>query len=328
MKRAKQNPLVSIIVPVYNAEMYLEQCVDSLLQQTYQNVEIILVDDGSTDRSGNMCDIYAEKESRVKVYHQENSGQAVARNVALTVAEGDYVIYVDSDDYVRIDYVEKLLELVFEYRVDIIQCYAQKFWENGKAETLKIKENKVQIYTASEALREFCYQRKFYAGPCAKIIRKELMEGLEFPSNMGYEDLAIMYRLIGKASRIALAPEVMYFYRQHINSTMHTVFSDKKVDRIRIAEEMKSYIEQNYPENRQAMKTRYLLANLQLLMDLPYEKKYKELRQQIQNNIKSVRKDVMKDEISKRSIRIMALVSYLGMPSLMILGRVYKMVFS
>ncbi len=321
-------PLVSIIVPAYNVEKYIKRCMDTLLNQSYENIEIILVDDGSIDNSAYLCDEYAKLDSRIKVYHQNNSGQAVARNFALTVAQGEYIAYVDCDDYLHKDYIKKLLNMQKIYKADIVQCYAQKFWDDGKIEKLSIPENKEKTYTASSALKEFCYQRKFYAAPWAKIIRRELMEGLQFPPNMGYEDMAIMYQLIGKAKKIVLLPEILYFYRQHYASTMHTEFSDKKVDRIRLAEKLKEYIEDYFPENSLAVKTRYLLANLQLLMDLPYSKKYRELCRQVQDNIKSVRRAVIMDRESKTSIRLMALTSYFGMPVLMLLGRIYKKVFS
>ena len=322
----EQMPLVSIIVPAYNVEHYIKKCMQSLLKQTYQNIEIILVDDGSTDKTLEICSKYSEKDARVRVYHQKNSGQAVARNFAFSVAQGEYIIYVDSDDYVSIKYVEKLLDQALKYQADIVECYAQKFWNGGKKGRFKIEHQEIKVYSASKALEEFCYQRKFNAAPWAKIIRKELLNDLPFPSNTGYEDMAIMYRLIGKAKRIVLLPEVLYFYRQHDGSTMHTDFSDKKVDRIRIAEKFKYYIEENYPENIKAMKTRYLLAQLQLLMDLPYNKEYSKLRKQIKDNIKLIRLDVIKDSKSKTNIRLMAVTSYLGMPMLMGLGRLYKKV--
>lgn len=320
--------LVSVIVPAYNVEKYIDKCMRTLLGQTYRNIEIILIDDGSTDNTPRICDEYAKRDNRIKVYHQENKGQADARNFALTVARGSHIVYADSDDYLSLNCIEKLVWLSQKYNADIVQCCAQKFWEDGKKEKIELDGMDVKVYTASEALKEFCYQRKFYAGPWAKLIQRELMEGLQFPVNTGYEDMAIMFHLIGKAKKIVLLPEVMYFYRQHYASTMHTKFSDKKVDRIRLAEELKEYIETYYPENTQAVKTRYLLANLQLLMDLPYDKAHMALRNQVRENIHSVRLDVIMDKESKKSIRLMAATSYLGIHVLMRLGRLYKKVFS
>lgn len=321
-------PLVSVIIPAYNVEAYLDKCMQSLLNQTYSKIEIILVDDGSIDKTAMMCEQYAEADTRVKVYHQVNSGQAVARNFAYTVSKGEYILYADSDDWLDLRQIEVLMGQVLTAGADIVQCYAQKFWDDGKQEKIDTSSLKVETYTASEALEEFCYQRKFYAAPWAKVIRRELLDGLQYPPNTGYEDMAIMYRLLGRAKKIILVPEVLYFYRQHKASTMHTNFSDKKVDRIRIAEQFKTYIEKNFPELSTAVKTRYLLANLQLLMDLPFSKEYRDLQVCVKKNIKSARKTVIFDKKSKLSLRGMAVFSYLGMPVLMLLGRMYKKIYS
>lgn len=315
--------LVSIIVPVYNAEEYLDQCMKTLLNQTYENIEIILVDDGSTDLSGKKCDEYAFIDRRIKVYHQRNGGQAAARNFAFSMASGDYILYVDSDDYISLNQVEKLLSISIEYDADIVQCYYTKF--GNKIKRTKVKETgKVIEYTASKALEEFCYQGKISPSPWGKLIRRDVMVDVCFPTGIGYEDMAVMYVILGKTKKIVLLPEILYFYRQHHASTMHIAFSDKKIDRIRIAEELKNYIDTYFPENSKAVKTRYLLANFQLLMDLPYGRKYKNLRKTINYNIKRVRFEVLKDRQSKFSIKLMILASYLGIATLMCLGRLYK----
>lgn len=317
------HPLVSIIIPVYNTEKYLEQCLDSIIYQTYKEIEIVLVDDGSTDGSYKICEEYACNDKRIKLYRQKNTGQAAARNNGIFHSNGEYILYADSDDYVNLNYVESLVSIAQEYKADLVQCYAEKFWENGKREKIKIADD-IVAYTASQALEEFCYQRKFSASPWGKLIRKKIMDSLEFPVGMGYEDMAIMYKVIGKAKKIVLYPKVLYYYRQHKSSTMHASFSDKKVDRIRVAEQLKQYIDVNFPENSKAVKTRYLLANLQLLMDLPYRKDYKEIRNMVRDNIRSVRWTVVHDDKSKNGIKVMAVASYLGIPIIMLMGRVYK----
>lgn len=323
-QKNQELPLVSVIVPVYNVELYLRQCLDSILAQTYKNLEIILVDDGSTDQSGKICDEYAKMDDRVVSYHQKNTGQASARNYGMTKMNGEYVAFIDSDDYVVPDYINKMMEISVEYDADLVQGLMQRFWDDGRIENAKVESKEIEQYSASTALREFCYQRKFMPSPWCKLIKTHLISDLEFPVGMGYEDLAIMYKLIGNAKRVVLVPEILYFYRQHSSSTMHNSFSDKKIDRIIIADQLKEYIDINFSENSMAVKSRYLLANLQLLMDIPFDKKYNKLRRQIQDNIMSVRKIVIRDSDSKTSIRIMAMATYLGLPVLMCLGRMYK----
>lgn len=320
--------LVSIIIPVYNVCQYLECCLQSVLKQTYHNIEIILVDDGSTDGSGDLCDEYARKDTRIITIHQDNQGQAAARNKAFSVSKGAFIVYIDSDDYVSKNYVELLVKFVIEKDADIVQCEMRKFRSEAQIKDVaRTGEINIEVYTASTALEEFCYQRKFYAGPCCKIIRREILDDIPFPEDMGYEDMAIMFRLLGKAKKIILLPRIMYYYRQHNKSTMHNRFSDKKIDRIRIAEQLKEYIETYYPENIQAMKSRYLLAQLQLIMELPFDKKYDELRKCVKDNIHITRKDVIQDKKAKKSLRAMACASYGGIYLLMFLGRVYRVIF-
>lgn len=320
--------LISIIIPIYNTDIYLQNCLDSICDQTYQNLEIILVDDGSTDHSGMIIDSYAEKDKRIVVVHQENRGQAAARNRAFLLSKGEFIVYIDSDDCISRNYIELLLKSALENDADIVQCKMRKFKKK-----VKIKDDEViggediKVYTASAALEEFCYQRNFYAGPWCKIIRREILNGMSFPEDMGYEDMAIMFLILGKAKKIVLLPIVMYYYRQHNGSTMHNDFSDRKIDRIKIAERLKKYIEDCNPENIQAMKSRYLLAQLQLLMELPFDRKYGEIRKWVKKNIHSTRRAVMQDKKAKKSIRIMACASYGGIYLLMFLGRIYRIIY-
>lgn len=321
--------LVSVIIPVYNTDCYLQRCLDSVCGQTYRNLEIIVVDDGSKDNSSMIIDSYAQKDERVIAVHQRNKGQAAARNRAFLISRGAFIVYIDSDDYISDNYIELLLRFAIAEEGDIVQCQMKKV--AGESPTKKadiITQKNIRTYTAEEALEEFCYQRNFYAGPWCKIIRRELLDDIFFPENTGYEDMAVIFRLLGKAKKIVLLPQVMYYYRQHSESTMHNKFSAKKIDRIIIADQLKKYIETYYPQNIQAMKSRYLLAQMQLIMDLPFDEKYNDLRKCIKSNICMVRKDVIQDKKAKKGIRIMACVSYGGIYLLMVLGRIYKVIFN
>lgn len=317
-------PLVSVIVPIYNAGIYLKQCIDSIVGQTYSYIEVILVDDGSTDNSAEICEKYALNDSRVFAVHQQNAGQASARNAGIKIAKGDFIIFVDSDDTIAANHIEELVTNAIHYNVDIATCYAQKFWMDGKKEKVNILDNDISIYTSSQALSELCYQRRFSQGPWCKLIRKELLRDIEFPVGVGYEDMATIYKIFGKADNIVLIPSITYFYRQHSSSTMHTEFSDKKIDRVRVTLEMKKYIEEKFPENQNAVNARWLLSNLQLMMDIPFDSNYNCLKKEIYQNIKNVRKSVIRDNSAKKSLKIMAISTYLGARNLMVLGRLYK----
>lgn len=320
--------IVSVIIPFYNAQNYLSRCLDSIICQTYKQLEIILVDDGSTDESLELCREYSSRDERIIILQEENSGQAVARNYALEHMSGDFVFFVDADDYVSLDAIEVLINEYKRSECKVVQGYGVKFWDNGRMENCRYAFNNTKIFTDTEVMHHFCYQRYFYASPWPKIIHKSIMDKYRFPTNVGYEDMAIMYLVLSDTDKVALVPSVVYFYRQHSNSTMHTKFNPKKIDRIRHAYALKAYIEKEYPSEKLAVKTRFILANLQLCMDLPFSREYKELRTEIYNNIRSERKYVIADRESKREIRIMALCSYLGVFAIMCLGRIYKRVFA
>lgn len=324
MQQRNDSPRISVIIPFYNAESFLPRCLDSVVNQSYQNLEVILVNDGSTDKSFDVCRQYSEKDERITILQQENSGQAVARNYALDSMSGDFVFFLDADDYISLDAIELLVN---EYRnsgCKIVQGYAQKFWDNGKTEKCVPTYSETRLFSDTEVMHYFCYQRLFYASPWPKIIHKSIMEKYRFPANTGYEDMAIMYLILSDAPQTALIPKVFYFYRQHSGSTMHTSFNPKKIDRIKHAYALKEFIDTNYPSESLAVKTRFILANLQLCMDLPFSREYKNVRDEVYENIKSVRKSVISDSNSKKGIRIMAAATYLGIFVTLCLGRIYK----
>lgn len=156
--------LVSIIIPVYNTELYLNKCIESVISQTYKNLEIILVDDGSTDNSVEICDEYARKDNRIKVIHQKNGGQALARNTAMKYVNGDYIVYIDSDDVVSIEHIDYLLLLANKYNADIVQCEMCKFRTERQLAVLQQKNSAVvdfgeEVFSSREALIQFSYKK-------------------------------------------------------------------------------------------------------------------------------------------------------------------------
>lgn len=317
--------LISIIVPVYNAEFYLRDCIESILAQTYRDIEVFLVDDGSTDNSGKICDEYKEKDRRIIVLHKTNGGQAEARNMALDLAKGKYIAFADSDDVLKDDYIEYMLTLALEKNADIVQCEYVKFWNDKELNNYTDHRYKgtYNMYTPKEALYEFAYQRKITPSPWCKLVKQEIWGDIRFPVGVGYEDYAIMYKVLGKALRIVYSPYCTYFYRIHNASTQHAEFSKKKKDRIIIADSFLKYIKENYPEIEQAARYRYCLAQFQYIMELPFNKKYFKDKEEVLSNIKKYRKSVLMDKNASTQMKIMLLASYLGVNVLMVLGRLY-----
>lgn len=197
-----EKELISIIVPVYNVEKYLNRCVESILAQTYDNLEIILVDDGSPDNCGNICDEYAKKDSRIIVLHKTNGGLSDARNRGINIAKGKYIGFVDSDDYIEKDMFEILYNLCKENNADI-SMISYKEIENGIIINENSKyTNKIFEYNNIEAIKELLKDEKIKNYAWNKLYKKELFDEIEYPINMAYEDVGTTYKLFEKAKKI------------------------------------------------------------------------------------------------------------------------------
>lgn len=226
--------MVSIIVPVYNVEMYLPQCIDSILAQSYSNIEVILVDDGSTDSSLSICREYAERDERIRVYHQNNMGVSAARNTGISNARGEYIAFVDSDDLIRQDYIEKLIFDLSENNADISACDLLRFNDMNEPDLLSTEENDEKIFLSGKeaALAVYTGQSKLHIAVWAKIIKKSLFAGMEFPVGKIHEDDALTPRLLYKANKIVYSENKMYLHRKRQNSIMEVGFSEKRFDAI------------------------------------------------------------------------------------------------
>lgn len=207
-----EEALISIIVPVYNVENYIEQCLDSLINQTYKNLEIVIVNDGSTDSSGEFCEQYAEADKRIKYHYQKNNGVALARNVGLDIADGEYVCFVDPDDYCEFGMLEKLYELIVKYDADVACCRWKKIkkeifsgvggYEFAKKENVLTNLEMVEMYTKS---MDWPVWNKLY--------KKELIKSIKFPEIRYGEDFFTVFRWLYNASKIVYIQDSLYNYR-------------------------------------------------------------------------------------------------------------------
>ena len=192
-------PLISVIVPCYNVEEYLPKCIESILNQTYRNLEILLVDDGSPDNCGRICDEYAAKDSRIRIIHKKNGGLSDARNAALDVMTGEYVTFIDSDDYVSDDYVEYLYKIIKESGVKLSVSSYQTFVDDSSAEICTNNPLFVKIVHTNDALTGMFYQQIFDTSAWAKMYHRSLFsDGIRYPKGWLYEDLPTTYRLMMK----------------------------------------------------------------------------------------------------------------------------------
>lgn len=261
-----KNDLVSIIVPVYNVEKYLKKCVDSIINQTYKNLEIVLVDDGSTDNSRNICDEYAKKDSRIKVIHKQNGGLSDARNVGIDNSKGKYITFIDSDDTIENDYVEYLYSLLKKYKTKLSICNYNV-----------ITNNKIISYTTKDlefkfdkitALKELLKENKFSVSSCAKMYEKKLFNNVKFPVGKLCEDNGTTYKLVEKCAYIAYGSKSKYNYYKRENSIMTSSFNEKKFDLIELVDQMKSDLESKYPELHDDILKKQILSRFSILRQI------------------------------------------------------------
>lgn len=205
------NDLVTVIVPVYKVKNYIDKCVCSILGQSYSNLEVILVDDGSPDECGQICDDYAKKDSRIVVVHKENGGLSSARNAALDIAKGQWILCVDSDDYIHHDMVEKMLTAAEEYDADIV--ISSYYHENGdKLSIVDRISDDVMVMDRMEALERLIADQEIKNYAWGKLCRAQLYDGVRYPDGRNYEDIATTYYLFDKANKIVKIPEYLYYY--------------------------------------------------------------------------------------------------------------------
>lgn len=306
------NPLISIIVPCYNVEQYLPQCLDSILAQTYTNLEILLVNDGSLDNSGKICDIYAIKDHRIKVIHKKNGGLSDARNVALDIATGEYVTFIDSDDTVMNDYIECLYSLIIENNAQISITTSNWFYEGEKPIIDKKNNILQQIFTKDEALIEMFYQKSFDTTAWGKLYLRTLFNDIRYPKGLLYEDLATTYRLINKCNKIAFLNYKSYSYLLRKNSIEGSPFKVLKYDScIKIIEQLESDF-QNAPKNvKKALKCRIISFAFHILLEMPSsEIKRAHILFQI---IKSSRWNIIFNNNARKKARYACILSLVGL---------------
>lgn len=285
--------LVSIIIPVYNVEEFLEECVDSALAQTYKNIEIFLVDDGSTDNSGNICDAYSKKDTRVRVIHKQNGGLSSARNAAMDIMKGKYVYFLDSDDYISDDMISRYVELMSQYDADIVMGTLYEFWGevSNEIDHLKI-ELKPEIYNTEEALKNMLMDRKLYHAAAGPLYKSELFVDIRFPVGKLYEDFATSYYVVCKAKRVVYIDDKRYFYRMREGSIMNSKVTDKDMVMLDIADRIAWDMAGIYPSLEGAAIRKKIVTNIKLysrILDTGFSSfptEQKRIRENVKNNCK------------------------------------------
>lgn len=260
-----KEPLISVMVPVYRTKDYLRRCVESILNQTYGNLEVILVDDGSPDDSGALCDRLAQEDSRIRVVHKENGGLASARNAGLDAMEGEYAAFVDSDDYIAPEMIRALYDLCQSHQAQIACCGIERVRDEGHVNYFNEQLEDFLLLTREEAMAELPDNYRVTNSFCDKLFHRSIFDGLRLTEGIIYEDFDTMYRCIHRASRVVYTGAPYYKYYLSQGSILRGSFNIRQFDQVDIAERRLAFYEREYPENLNKVRVKYLEMGLELL---------------------------------------------------------------
>ena len=292
-------PIVSVVVPVYNVENYLSNCLESIMKQTMKDIEIILVNDGSTDGSGEICKKYADKDNRIKYVEQRNQGVSVARNIGMDVAIGGYILFVDSDDELNAEMIEKLYEDIEKNNADIAVCKIKRI--KKQEEILSEEKDNVEIYPMlqDEALRSYLTESKLEIGVWNKLFRKETIENLRYyVGRKMNEDKFFAFESIMNAKKISYRDEALYYYYERDNSATTQKFDTKWFDNIFFAEKIYEIIVDKKPMLETAARYQMLMTKYYLILNMKRNK----AESSYQNEYRRLMDDVKKIKINDLNI--------------------------
>lgn len=322
MNKYTSNEKVSVIVPVYNVKPYLNRCVESLKEQIYKNLEIILVDDGSFDGSGKLCDELMLEDTRIRVVHKENGGLSDARNIGIIEASGKLITFVDSDDWVSKTYISSMYDNMKEYNADISGCGFQYVTDTRKCRD-KVLDIKIDSWNSEAALRALLQQNGFTTSACGLLIKKSLFEGITFPVGNYYEDLATIYKVIHRSSTIVHSNQKNYFYYLRAGSIQNGKYSPKHYSELIYIKEINKFIKDNYPNLEYAATERLvgICFHLLLMMNSNERKSLPEAAE-MKKIIKENRFNLVLDRRTSRKVRVGCALSFAG---LNVLNCIYKL---
>ena len=307
-----QEPLISVLVPAYNAEAFLEQCLESIVAQTYRHLEIIVVDDGSTDGTATISDRWAERDDRIRVIHQPNGGHSAARNAALDAMTGELVIMVDSDDVLHPQFTATLLDLMQKHDADIAVGGYTAFY-GAEPDFSGHRGGSPRSYDQHQALLTVFYQQGLTHSPWGRLFKASLFDGIRFPLGIIYEDLAIIYPLLKKCRRVVAIDDVLYGYRQHESNSMR-VFSPRRSAVLDVCENLERQMQHDDPQYLDAVRSRLLSAyfNILLLSHQDKSGNHRQLEDRCWNGIKRLRHKCLFDPNVRTKNKLGIIVSHMG----------------
>lgn len=318
------NKTISVVVPVYNVEQYLDQCIESIVEQTYSNLEIIIVNDGSTDCSGEKCDAWSEKDIRIKVVHQNNKGLSGARNTGIDLATGRYITFIDSDDYIEKNMIQYLYQLIVENAAQISVCQTSVVSESGEKIENDIQTVTHTIHGNRECMEQFFVSNSIDTVAWGKLYLTELFQNVRYTEKKYHEDVFTTYKLIAKCECIAVGDLCGYNYRWRAGGISKIAFAKKHLDSIEGATIRKEFIEKNYPDLTYLAEASIVYAANQCVL------KYAKSNTNDKDIVEFLQKQYRKYEMSflkgvnSRKAKIFSLSAYINLKVLIKIYRIFK----
>lgn len=310
----KTQPLISVIVPVYNVEKYISRCLHSIYEQTYKNLEIILIDDGSTDSSLSILDKYAKKDSRVKVVHQMNRGLSAARNTGIQQSHGAYLTFIDSDDYVTHDYVEYMYKLLEQnnFKSSLALCSLTQVFPNGKSKNMGNNEEK--IISGKKCIEMMCYHDLVDTCAYAKLGKRELYDDHFFPVGKLFEDIGSTYKLLEQCKTVACGFKAKYFYCIKEDSIVTSKFKPSKLDLLEMTDQMAQSVNFIYPDLAEATARRQVYARFSTLNQTLDEPSTRAIQRKLREYIVAHKSAILNNPRAPRRDKIAYGMLLLGLP--------------
>lgn len=309
--------LISIIVPIYKVEKYLNKCIESILNQTYSNLEIILIDDGSPDKCGEICDFYKNKDSRIKVIHKKNEGVSKARNIGLDISKGKYIMFVDSDDYIDKNMIKELRKLITEQSADIAIGGVIDVDENNNQINMS-KKRTTFTFNQLEAIRELLDENYFNSVCWGKLYKANLWKNKRFCENSKIgEDLEILYEVFEKIQKVVINTEKCYYYytvRQ--NSVTHQEYNEKWKKAIEICRNIKERTEKKYPKIVDSAIKKYVNINIKCIQLIAKNSTNKSEMEKLKKNIRPYFWKYLKNKKIIKKMKIKLIIIFVCPPIL------------
>lgn len=308
---------ISVIVPIYNVEKYLKKCIDSIIFQTYRDFELILVDDGSTDRCPEICDDYAKKYDYIRVIHKKNGGLSDARNVGICNSKCNYITFIDADDYINPHFLEIMLDAIIKYSADIVISGLNNCYEDQKiVEQLDNVES--NIFSKEQVYKKILMQDGIDVSANAKLYKKEIFKDIKYPVGQLYEDIQIIDKIIERCNKIVITTYLGYNYLQRSGSIMYSKMSDDRLVLLDKAHELLEFINKNYPNISNAAIRRYIYCNFHILGRSILSNEYLGVCKKIRKDIMGYKKNIFFDNIYSKKEKLATFVLIFGL-------RIYKL---